>query len=77
MGTRNGNIIVQIPEFKLEIAKNGFLVIGAKLYNLLPIDIRESSNAQFFDCKNQNILFSKNTKFSLTLNVLNFVGSGP
>ena len=43
LGTRKRNILLQIPKVKLEIAKNGFFFMGAKLYNLLPIDIREST----------------------------------
>ena len=39
--TRNSNIFLQLPKVKLEIAKNGFFFIGAKLYNLLPTDIKE------------------------------------
>ena len=41
LGTRDRNILLQIPKVKLEIAKNGFFFMGAKLYNSLPIDIRE------------------------------------
>ena len=33
LGTMNGNILMQIPKVKLEIAKDGFLFMGAKLYN--------------------------------------------
>ena len=42
LGTRNKKIFLQIPKINLEIAKNSFFFIGAKLYNLLPIDIKES-----------------------------------
>ena len=44
VGTRNRYNLLQIPKVKLEIAKNGFFFMGAKLYNLLPIVIRESSD---------------------------------
>ena len=43
LGTRNRNILLQILKVKLEIAKNGFFFMGAKLFDLLPIDIREST----------------------------------
>ena len=42
--TRNRNILLQIPKVKLEIAKNGFFFMGARLYNSLPKDIRESAD---------------------------------
>ena len=32
------------PKVKLDFAKNGFFFMGARLYNSLPKDIRESSN---------------------------------
>ena len=40
--TRNRNILLQIPKVKVEFAKNGFFVMGARLCNSLPKDIRES-----------------------------------
>ena len=42
--TRNRNILLQIPKVKLEFAKNGLFFMGARLYNLLPKDIRESAD---------------------------------
>ena len=42
--TRNRNILIQIPKVKLEFAKNGFFFMGARLYNSLPKDIRESAD---------------------------------
>ena len=42
--TRNRNILTQIPKVKLEFAKNGFFFMGARLYNSLPKDIRESAD---------------------------------
>ena len=44
MRTRNRNILLQIPKVKLEFAKNGFFFTGARLYNSLPKDIRESAD---------------------------------
>lgn len=41
---RNRNILLQIPKVKLGIAKNGFFYMGAKLYNLLLINIKESAD---------------------------------
>lgn len=41
MNTRNNSALVKVPKVKLEIAKRGFFFMGAKLYNLLPRDIRE------------------------------------
>ena len=40
--TRNRNILLQILKVELEFAKNGFM--GARLYNLLPKDIRGSAD---------------------------------
>ena len=42
--TRNRNILLQIPRVKLEFAKDGFFFMGARLYNSLPKDIRESAD---------------------------------
>ena len=42
--TRNRNILLHIPKVKLEFAKNGFFFMGARLYNSLPKDIRESAD---------------------------------
>ena len=42
--TRNRNILIQIPKVKLEFAKNGCFFMGARLYNSLPKDIRESAD---------------------------------
>ena len=44
MRTRNRNILLQIHKVKLEFARNGFFFMGARLYNLLPKDIRESAD---------------------------------
>ena len=42
--TRNRKILIQIPKVKLEFAKNDFFFMGARLYNSLPKDIRESAD---------------------------------
>ena len=44
LGTRNRNILLQIPKVKLGIAKNGFFFMGAMFCNLFPIDISESAD---------------------------------
>ena len=41
---RNRNILLQIPKVKLDFTKNGLVFMGARLYNSLPKDIRESAN---------------------------------
>ena len=42
--TRNRNILLQIPNIKLDFAKNGYFFMGARIYSSLPKDIRESAN---------------------------------
>ena len=42
--TRKRKVLLQIPKVKLNFAKNGFLFVGARLYNSLPKDIREIAN---------------------------------
>ena len=56
VGTRNRNILLQIPKVKFEIAKNGFFFTGAKLYNLLLMVIRENTD----DFEKKRTLFSVN-----------------
>lgn len=38
--TRNKDILLVLPKVRLEFAKSGFFAMGAKLYNLLPREIR-------------------------------------
>ena len=42
--TRNRNILLQIPNIKLDFAKNGFFFMGARLYSSLPEHIKESAS---------------------------------
>ena len=62
LGTRSRKTFLQTPKVNLEIAKNGFFFMGAKLYNLLPIDISESADDfedklnSFFIISNMNII---------------------
>ena len=50
--TRNKDLFVTIPKVKLEIARSGFFFMGAKLYNLLPKEIRQSEVDFFKKLKN-------------------------
>lgn len=43
--TRNNNISINLPKVKLELAKGSFYFMGAKFYNLLPKNVRESGPA--------------------------------
>ena len=53
------DIPLQIPKVKLEIAKNELFSMGAKLYNLLYVNTRESAD----DLEN------KLTSFFITFNI--------
>ena len=55
VNTRNNNLLVNLPRVKLELAKGSFYFMGAKLYNSLPKNIRESKSA----FKNQVKVFFK------------------
>ena len=43
-GTWNRNILLQVPKVKLQIAESGSLFMGAKLYSVLHVGIRESAD---------------------------------
>lgn len=45
--TRNRDLLIRIPKVKLETAKSGFFFMGAKLYNTLPREIRQSGDDFF------------------------------
>ena len=42
LGTRNNGHLLVLPKFKLELGKQSFLYSGAKLFNDLPLTIRNS-----------------------------------
>ena len=48
LGTRNNGHLLVLPKFKLELGKQSFLYSGAKLFNDLPLTIR---NSDCFDRK--------------------------
>ena len=43
--TRNNNHMLILPKVKLELAKRSFYFMGAKLYNSLPLEIRQSGKS--------------------------------
>ena len=47
MNTRNNNISIELPKCKLEFSKRSFYYMGAKIYNGLPREIRESEGKNF------------------------------
>jgi len=57
--TRNKNILLTVPKIRLELARSGFFSMGAKLYNLLPREIRQSESG--FDNKLTNFSFDFST----------------
>ena len=48
MNTRNNNISIELPKCKLEFSKRSFYYMGAKIYNGLPKEIRESEGDNFY-----------------------------
>ena len=46
--TRNGNKLLKLPSIKLEFGKKSFRFQGAKIFNNLPLEIRESEDAADF-----------------------------
>ena len=40
--TRNNNCTLQLPSIKKEYAQKSFLYMGTKVYNELPLDIRQT-----------------------------------
>ena len=46
--TRNSGILLKLPRVKLEIGKSSFMFAGAKLYNDLPIEIRNLEDSNVF-----------------------------
>ena len=52
--TRNNNIHVELPSIKLEFARKGFFFMGSKIYNVLPSEISQEVNLNFFKKKIRN-----------------------
>ena len=46
--TRNSGILLKLPRVKLEIGRSSFMFAGAKLYNDLPIEIRNLEDSNVF-----------------------------
>ena len=46
--TRNSNKLLKLPSIKLEFGKKSFRFQGAKIFNDLPLEIRESADAADF-----------------------------
>lgn len=44
VNTRNQNLPIKVPSVKLELAKNPFYFMEAKIYNGLPKSVRRSDN---------------------------------
>ena len=74
--TRNKDLLLKIPKVKLELAKSGFFFMGAKLYNLLPRDIRLSETEADFIKKVKlyllDLLLTFITFIFYTLNFIQF-----
>ena len=48
--TRNNNCTLRLPNIKREYARKSFLYMGAKVYNELPLDIRQTkTNKEFVE----------------------------
>ena len=43
-GTRNNKYSIRLPKVRLETAKNGLYFLGGKLFNELPLEIRQVEN---------------------------------
>ena len=46
--TRNNNCTLRLPSIKKEYARKSFLYMGAKVYNELPLDIRQTETFKEF-----------------------------
>ena len=55
--TRNSDCLLKLPKVKLDVAKNGFYFMGAKVYNSLPISIRKEGNYSKFKLLLKNHCF--------------------
>ena len=56
--TRNNGNLIKLPRVKIEFGKKSFKFQGAKIYNNLPIDLREEKDIAIF--KRKIKLFFKN-----------------
>ena len=52
--TRNNSTFLTLPKVKLNTARDGFFFMGAKIYNSLPLDIRNEENFSTFKEKFRN-----------------------
>ena len=48
INTRNNNIMIKLPRYKLEYGKKSFKYVAAKWYNELPIQIRTTNGNDFY-----------------------------
>jgi hypothetical protein len=48
-GTRNNAILVKLPKVKLEFNRQVFRFAGAKIYNELPIEVRNVEDVKSFN----------------------------
>ena len=46
--TRNNNRTLRLPNFKKEYARKSFLYMGTKVYDELPLDIRQTKSKKKF-----------------------------
>ena len=51
LNTRNSNILVKLPEVKLEFGRHAFRFASAKIYNELPQEIRAEKDYRLFSFK--------------------------
>ena len=56
--TRNSGHMLVIPRVKLEFAKSGFYFQGVKIFNSLPLEIRQISSSAEFDTRLMNFQFT-------------------
>ena len=58
LGTRNQNSLIRLPRVRLEVARSGFFFMGAKLYNMLPFELRSLNNSETFKTKIKSYKFN-------------------
>lgn len=51
ISTRNNGNLLQLPKVKLNVSKNSFYFMGAKLYNDLPLEIRKEASFNMYKRK--------------------------
>ena len=54
INTKNQGFLVKVPKVKLEFAKSGFFFMGAKVFNTLPLEIRQTPDLGTFHRKVSN-----------------------